>query len=643
MPTQAEVIDHLGSQLPEKSSAHFQQVPRSPEGFSGIEGAREMVVFVGEEGPEKILDHPVLGPILKAHADAGALFAERRGPVDRSFDTTLKHDVISIPVSGFGSVQVIHLISGASPDGEPEGDGEFHVPRKVRSSTAAIKKVVGDIVHQGGDGIAIFLDGQAVRHDNAAHVLKALGRGTGNITYETDFYRTEPGEKSKDGFLSEAEKAELALAISQGWQPSSAELSAEGQFAELQGQIERKKFVLKSPEQAVRSTRNAIKDVYLVSDVEGDTNADALIAKFEEGDMLSRVQSLCKFLSEAPHNLLDCEVFVRVLNKLNECIAAMGNTTEIEIFGPNIEGLTVTGSLNSMGRKLEVLEALHAGSGKELGPFVVVMKYRHPEANDQPVHVLAGKSIMFDTGGYCNKLDHAKEMQGDMMGGASIAAEFARFGEEKPVINADFIFGIASNKISGDARVQEDIHRHGSGRMVEEANTDAEGREALGDALWLGLRRLRERGEKIASVTSLATLTGAAILAGGHRTLGISPSKRIRRLIEDMSQANGDRIQPEALVIEDLKASSHAATGQADMKNLGNERKRMAQNAAAYIKEAAGVDEIPFLHLDIAPAMTSDKYGTPKDVQGYFACEGYLDTLHEYLMHLAQEQQPEVE
>ncbi len=638
MPTAPEVLDGLGTRLPERSIPHFQQVEKSQAGFEQIEGAKEMVVFVPEEDPESLLNHPVLGPILKPYNDRGALFANRRNPLDRSKSTGLKTDVVTIPVEGFGSVKTIYLISGSSPEGNPEGD-EFTLHRKVRSSAAQVKDIVGDENEQNPDSssIAIFLDGQVVTHANAGHYLTALGQGVGNITYEADLYKSEPGEISKDGKLSDAERIQLEFGKQNGWTPSKEGMTPEAEFAEMHRALELKETTLPTPEEAKRTTRNALKNVYLVSDVEGNVDTESLLASFEKGDTISRVKSLCKFLSEAPHRLLNCELFTRVLNKLNEEVSKMGTNTEIEIYGPNIDGITVTGSLQSFGRKLEVLEAVHQGSGSELGPFMVRMKYRHPNANGQPVHVLAGKSLMFDNGGNCNKNDHAKSMQGDMMGGASVASEFARFGEEQPEMNVDFVFGIASNKADGDARNLGDIMRHGAGGNVEELNTDAEGREVLGDTLWAAVRRLREEGQEVGSVLTIATLTGAAILAGGHRSLAISKSKAARRKIEDLSTANGDNMQPEALIIEDRKATGPRRTAKGDMSNVDSRRIRGAQNAAEYIKTAAGIEEVPHMHFDIAPAMDADRDGTPKDVQGEFACEGYLQTLHEYLLWLGSQ------
>lgn len=634
VPTEREVLEGLGTQLPEKSTAHFQQIERSDEGYLDIQGPGEMVVFVPEENPEQILDHPILGPFLRQQNHVNALFAERRNPVNREYSKTLKHDVISIPVNGFGSVRVIHLMGGSSPEGDPQGD-EFHLPRKVRSTAAAAKNVVTDLKHEGEDAIGIYLDGQVVTHQNAAHYVKALGKALGNVTYNTDLYRTEAGEKSVDGRLSDAEKAELALAKEQGWESIYPDQTPEAEFAELHRNIKLGEFTLKTPEDAVRTTRDALKHVYLVSDIEGDVDGNKLCKAFEEGDMVSRVQSLVKFLAEAPHNLLDCALFVKALSKLTELVA-QDNDVMMEVYGPKTEGIQVDGSTQSFGRKLSVMEAVHAGSGNEKGPFFVRISYRHPNAEGKPVHILAGKSVMFDNGGNNNKGEHAKSMQGDMMGGASVAAEFARFGEEQPVANVDFVFGIASNKADGNSRNIEDVYTHGSGITTEEANTDAEGRQVLADAVWAAMRILREEGEEISGVIDLATLTGAAVVAGGHRTLAITSSRKERNLVEALGIKNGDRVQPEQLVIEDQKATGHTATSRADIKNVDPRRIRGAQNAAAYIKTGAGIKETPFMHFDIAPSMNADKFGTPKDVQGEFAAEGYLDTVHQYLMDVTQ-------
>lgn len=527
-----------------------------------------------------------------------------------------------------GSIEVIHVITGASPEGDPNGD-EFHVPRKTRTAIAAITDVVGDLNKRGSDSIAIFLDGELVGSENLQHVVKAVGTALGNITYDVDLYRTEPGEKSKDGKLSEAERSELERAKAQGRALSNLK-SEEGQYADLKRSLEFELGLvpLDDPGAVTRETRHAIKQVYLVADTKPSVKADKIIESFRRGDMISRVQSMCKFLAEAPHRLLNCELFVRVLHELNRAVKAMGNNTEIEIYGPNIEGIRVDGSLHFAGRNLSVMEAVHEGSGNELGPFMVRMKYRHPKAKDKRVYVVAGKSLMFDNGGNIDKGLLGEGMQGDMMAGAGLAATFARFGEERPKVNVDFVWGIASNKADGNARNLGDIYKHGSGVTTEEAHPDAEGRQVLADVVWAAMRRLREEGEEIGGVITVATLTGAAMMAGGYRTLAITKNKELRRYIEDLGIANGERVQPEGLVVEDTKATGHGATHRADAKNVDMSRLRGAQNACAYVRDNSGISELPHLHLDMATALHPHKYGTSKDVRGEFSADGFLDTLY---------------
>lgn len=635
VPVPSEVIDDLGSHLPYKSEVKGVNIQKSPVGLDAIQHAKEMVVMVQEEDPKAILNHPVLGPILRPYERI--IFAERMSPVTEDYSMGLSNNRISIPVQNMGSLEVIHIIQGVSLDENTDGD-EFHLPRKMRSTTASLRDVLGDLDHTKQDSIAIFLDGTVLRHDNATHAVRALGRGLGNNTYNDGLYKSDIADRSIDGRLSRTDTAILADAKANGWPvPEGTNPNPEAEFAALARAIDAKEYILPQEQSVQRHTRGAIKNVYLINDLdpaEHEAKISPMLAAFEEGDMLSRVQSMCKFLAECPHNILNCEVFVRVLNKLNELVRDRGNETEIEIYGPEIDGLKINGSLHGFGKKLEVLEAVHQGA-EEVGPFVVRIKYRHPDAKGMPVQIIAGKSLMFDNGGEQGKHEHAKEMQGDMMGGASVASEFARFGEEKPVANIDFVLGIAANKADGKSRSMEDTFTHPSGVTIEEHNTDAEGREVLGDTIWLATRLAREEGLEISQVAGIATLTGAALLIGSHRTLVISQDKQLRRKLEDMGIANGDRVQPEGLQIEDKKVMQ--ATDRADLKNVDERRKRGAQSAAAYIRKAAELRTVPYLHFDIAPALTPDSFGTPKDMRGQFTAEGYFATLHQQVLDVAKE------
>lgn len=567
-----------------------------------------MVVFFDPENPKAIFDHPVLGPILKPYETA--LFVDRYDKTERKVKSTLRNetDPFTIPVQGMGSVQLLHLIPSGKLEGDPESS-RFAVPKTWRNTAARLKAVIGDVkakVKEDPEGTAdalnVFLDGRVVRHENFLSAMRALGIALGNVTYVEDLFEPKAEEVFVDG--KKPEQAKEA-----------------------------------SAEDVTRTIRDALRDVYFVSEID---SADAGTIKdlpfvansmnaFNEGDTVSRVQSLVKFLAECPHNLLTCDVFVKVLTKLEEEVHAMGANTEIEIYGPEAEGINITGSLESL--DLNVLKAVHKGSGNEVGPFMVRIKYRHPEASGQKVHLLAGKSLCFDNGGNIAKGLAGETMQADMMGGASVAAELARIAEEKMAANIDFVFGVASNKADGNARQIGDVFQHSSGETVEERHPDAEGREVLGDVVGAGLRLLNQQGEEPLCVSTVATLTGAAIIMGGHRVMVLGTDKGVNRDLEDESIRNGETVQGTFLDPADVKAMRD--TNRAGVKNLGHGKvvpgQRGSQEGQTYIMLAAGIDKVPYVGFDIAAAISKFKYATPKDIQGEMAAEGYLDTLHYHL------------
>lgn len=590
---QTEEVIELGSALPKPTEVSALNIAQTTEGFESITGAKEMVVFIEPKDPKSILQHPVLGPLLQGQE--AALFVERT--VKGKKETKLRNNPTAVQIPGNGSIKIIHLVQGASIEGSPDDDTGFPLPMAWRNAAASLKPVVSDSTDTGDRALAIYVAGGIIQSPNAPHVLRALGRALGNVGYNEGLYKSDANEVAKDGVEPESGPAE----------------------------------------DVVRSTRKAIDHVYLVTDVAIENETD-ITSPFKKGDLLSRVQTLCKFLAECPHNLLDCITFVKVLQKLNDAVRKLGANTEIEIYGPEsagAAGVTLTGSLDDL--NLNVLKAVHQGSGDEIGPFMVRIKYRHPQAKGQKVRVVAGKSLTFDNGGNAPKGEHGAQMQGDMMGGASIAAEFARFGEEQPVANVDFIWGIAANKADGNARQFEDVMEHASGKTTEEANPDAEGRQVVADVTGAALRLVRKGNEEIDDVTTIATLTGNAIVQSGYRPLVMTKSKKIRRTLEDTAVALGERIQAIPLDPEDFEGVE--GTTRADMRNVVPEgaapRQRGAQTAGAYIADAAGIEELLHTHFDIAGGLGRHKWGNLKDVQGQFNAEGYLDTLHAHLTRQA--------
>jgi leucyl aminopeptidase len=127
-----------------------------------------------------------------------------------------------------------------------------------------------------------------------------------------------------------------------------------------------------------------------------------------------------------------------------------------------------------------------------------------------PKVTLVGKGICFDTGGLDIKPSQAMAlMKKDMAGGASVMALGAMIMAANLPVRLRIVIPAADNNISGNAFRPSDIITSRAGLTVEIANTDAEGRLVLADALALADE------ESPDLLIDMATLTGAARAALG--------------------------------------------------------------------------------------------------------------------------------
>jgi leucyl aminopeptidase len=251
---------------------------------------------------------------------------------------------------------------------------------------------------------------------------------------------------------------------------------------------------------------------------------------------------------------------------------------------------------------------LGVGQGSVSPPRLVRIAWRHPHAAR---HVsLVGKGITFDSGGLSLKTtDGMKTMKCDMGGAAAvIAATVAAARLELPV-NVTTWAPMAENMPSGTAQRPSDVLRMYGGKTVEVLNTDAEGRLILADAL----ARASEEAPDV--IVDVATLTGAIVVALGHRTAAIMANDEdLQRQIHDSAGRVGELMWPMPLP-EELRKSLDS--GVADLANIG-ERWGGALTAGLFLREFVGAG-IKWAHLDIAgPAFNdSEPYGyTPKGGTG---------------------------
>ncbi|MBI4723717.1 MAG: leucyl aminopeptidase family protein, partial [Rhodomicrobium sp.] len=129
---------------------------------------------------------------------------------------------------------------------------------------------------------------------------------------------------------------------------------------------------------------------------------------------------------------------------------------------------------------------------------------------EHPKVTLVGKGICFDTGGLDIKPSQAMAlMKKDMGGAASVMALGAMIMAAELPVRLRILIPAADNSISGSSFRPGDIIKSRAGLTVEIANTDAEGRLVLADALALACE------ESPDLLIDMATLTGAARVALG--------------------------------------------------------------------------------------------------------------------------------
>lgn len=232
---------------------------------------------------------------------------------------------------------------------------------------------------------------------------------------------------------------------------------------------------------------------------------------------------------------------------------------------------------------------LAVGGGSSRPPRLLELSYQ-PEQVNGPHLVLIGKGITFDTGGVSLKpADGMHWMRTDMAGGAAVIGAMLAIARLELPIRVTGLVPAAENHVSGSAYRPGDVVRHYGGKTTEIANTDAEGRIVLADAMAYAVEQHQPD-----LLVDVATLTGAMKVALGLRTGGVFASdEELGQRLRDAGEATGENwwMMP---LLED-----HAADVTGELADL-----RQAPpgpggvTAALFLRSfTAG---IPWAHLDIA-------------------------------------------
>lgn len=204
---------------------------------------------------------------------------------------------------------------------------------------------------------------------------------------------------------------------------------------------------------------------------------------------------------------------------------------------------------------------------------------------------LVGKGVTFDSGGLTIKPSAGmKDMKGDMAGAAAaIQATFAIARLGLPIKVTTFV-PMAENMVSGTAMRPGDVVTSHSGKTVEIANTDAEGRMLLIDGLDLAV------AEEPDLVIDIATLTGHMHAALGDKVSAVLGDEEVVQRVLSAGEAAGEAHWPMPIpeeMSERITSSKVADLLQHDWVRWGG-----GLYAAAFLREFTA--QVPWAHLDIA-------------------------------------------
>ena len=155
-------------------------------------------------------------------------------------------------------------------------------------------------------------------------------------------------------------------------------------------------------------------------------------------------------------------------------------------------------------------------------------------AKNQDTIVFVGKGLTFDSGGIC--LKQAKDMdqmKSDMSGGAAVLGAIKAISRMKLPQHIVGLIPCTENMPSGSAIKPGDIIKFRSGKTAEVANTDAEGRLILADALDYAGKY------KPSAVIDLATLTGSCVVALGTAASGMmGNNEELKKRVKTAGEKN---------------------------------------------------------------------------------------------------------
>ncbi len=464
----------------------------------------------------------------------------------------------------------------------PEGDVKSSIYKKLNSKTSkALDKAIESSRFEAKLGQII-----EIMAPHGLHVNRIVVVGLGKVKKITEHILQEAGAKVAKKLLKSGEETiQFMIEEIDGVKISETEIATNiafgariGSYTFLKYKTSKKKEVYPSLERAV----------FLVSDIE---KAEKRYKHFEA--IANGISMTRDFVNEPP-NYLTPKTYAKDIARLS-------------YLGIDVEVIEKE-ELKKLGMNL----LLAVGQGSTSDARLVIAKWNGDKKNDDYPIALIGKGVTYDTGGLSLKRhDGLLNMKTDMAGSATVISTIKSLALQNAKVNAIAVIAIVENSISANAYKPDDVITSMSGKTVEIAHTDAEGRLALADSI-----TYTQKFYKPKVIIDVATLTGAAVVTFGSEYAAIlSNSDSLSKEFNNVSKATGEKIWRLPL---DKAFAKLLKSDIADINHLGT-REGQTINAAEFLHAFVDDKKTKWAHLDIAGTAYIDKPGTfhPKGATGY--------------------------
>ena len=240
---------------------------------------------------------------------------------------------------------------------------------------------------------------------------------------------------------------------------------------------------------------------------------------------------------------------------------------------------------------------LAVGRGAEFPPRMLILEYNGNKSKKDKI-ALVGKGVTFDTGGLDIKTRDMKDMKLDMGGAATMFGAVKSLAELKAKVNVVAVLPIVENAVGTKSYKPGSIIKSYSGKTVEVADTDAEGRLILADALAFTSKKIKPK-----LIVDAATLTGSCIGTFDEFVAGmVSNNDKFSEKMFNVGQELFERVWRMPLYDE---FKDQTKSDVADVRNLGKSPYADMTVAAGFLEKFVG--KTPWIHLDIAGTAFNEK------------------------------------